>query len=428
MPLPDIIVGRNQEDISKYGLYGTGYIGKHIVGEKEDAHLTNKIMLDFLRPHVIGIFGKRGMGKSYSLGILSEELSLLPEKVMKNLSMIIVDTMGIFWSMKEPNEREIRLLNDWGIKPKNIPIKIFIPIGYSKHFIETGLPFDKIFSMKAYDLSVEDWIMSFGIDPIKPIGILLEKIINICKNKIPKFSIYDIIKEIKADKKSSKIDKNALINRFSTAERWGIFSEIEGDSIEELLEPGTISVLDISLFGSLSKGWSIRSLLIGLLARRLYDVRIKARKEEELSIISKGSADKKTPLIWMVIDEAHQFIPNKGETAASEPLLKLVKEGREPGISLVLATQRPNKLHEDVIAQTDIVIAMRLTASQDINALRTVMQTYMLEDIQQSINKLPKSNGAAIILDDNSERILSMQMRPRISWHAGKSPIAITEE
>jgi len=132
--------------------------------------------------------------------------------------------------------------------------------------------------------------------------------------------------------------------------------------------------------------------------------------------------------ICVIIDEAHQFVGSAGKTAATEPMLTLVKEGREPGISLVLITQMPNKLHPEALAQSDLIISHRLTAEADINALRSIMQTYVLKDIQELISSLPRQTGSAIILDDNSERLYSAQIRPRLSWHAGGSPAAIKEK
>jgi hypothetical protein len=70
-------------------------------------------------------------------------------------------------------------------------------------------------------------------------------------------------------------------------------------------------------------------------------------------------------------------------------------------------------------------LSHRLTARVDIEALRGIMQTYVLEDIQELINTLPRLKGSAIVLDDNSERLYSIQVRPRLSWHAGGSPSAI---
>lgn len=132
-------------------------------------------------------------------------------------------------------------------------------------------------------------------------------------------------------------------------------------------------------------------------------------------------------MAWIMIDEAHQFVGAE-PTAATEPLLTLIKEGREPGISVLMITQRPGKLNEDALAQCDLILAHRLTARSDIEALRSIMQTYVLEDIQELINSLPRMKGSAIVLDDNSERLYTLQVRPRLSWHAGGSPAAIKEK
>ena len=128
---------------------------------------------------------------------------------------------------------------------------------------------------------------------------------------------------------------------------------------------------------------------------------------------------------WILIDEAHNFIPSEGSSPSMETISKIAKEGRQPGISLVLATQRPEKLHQDVLAQTDLLLSHRLTAKNDIESLKSIMQTYLLFDINKYINELPKLKGSGIILDDSSERIYKMRIRPRQSWHAGASPVAL---
>ena len=72
MPMEKIVVGRGREDMKKYGEQGTVYIGKHIVGEGEESHLTNPVFMDVVRPHVVLISGKRGSGKSYSGCVMAE--------------------------------------------------------------------------------------------------------------------------------------------------------------------------------------------------------------------------------------------------------------------------------------------------------------------------------------------------------------------
>ena len=78
MAVEKIIIGRNVQDLKKFGSDGTIFIGKHIVGKGEKAHLTNPICMDVVRPHVTLICGKRGSGKSYTGGVVAEEMIALP--------------------------------------------------------------------------------------------------------------------------------------------------------------------------------------------------------------------------------------------------------------------------------------------------------------------------------------------------------------
>ena len=151
-----------------------------------------------------------------------------------------------------------------------------------------------------------------------------------------------------------------------------------------------------------------------------------ARKQEELAKVGGVELKERKPMVWLFMDEAHQFIPADTVTVSTNPILDIVKQGREPGISFVPMTQMPNKLHQDVVSQCDMVISHRLTSKNDLDALHAVMQTYLMEDIWKYIDSLPRWIGSAIILDDNSERIYTVQVRPRYTWHAGEAAIAIT--
>lgn len=426
MPLTEIVVGRDIIDLEKYGTKGTIYLGRHLVGEGENANLTNPIMLDVARPHVMLICGKRGSGKSYTGCVITEEILKLPEEIKNNLSVLLIDTQGIFWSLKNPNEKDIILLNQWGIKPQGFPVEVYIPKGLEEKFRKEDIPYDKVFTIKPSEFASEDWCLSFSISLIEPLGILLDRSIKKIKSYTMDYTIDEIIKTVEEDALSEEKDKLALINRFMSANEWGIFSK-KGINIENLIQPGKVSIIDVSFFSQISETWSVRNLLVGLICRKVQQARTIARREEEMETMA-GFRKIKIPITWIIIDEAHNFLPAEGKTASSDPLLSIIKEGRQPGISCCLITQRPNKLHEDAISQADVVIAHRLTAEQDLTALRSIMQTYLLFDITKYIADLPRKPGSAIVLDDNSERIYSMSVRPRQSWHSGGTPIAITEE
>jgi len=134
------------------------------------------------------------------------------------------------------------------------------------------------------------------------------------------------------------------------------------------------------------------------------------------------------PMVWLIIDEAHEFLPKDGKTLASDPLITILREGRQPGISLILASQQPGKIHTDVMTQADTIISHRITAKLDIDALGALMQSYLRGSLDTYLDNLPRVKGAAIILDDTNEKMYPMQVRPRFTWHGGEAPIALHEE
>ncbi|MFH0830284.1 MAG: ATP-binding protein [Candidatus Aenigmatarchaeota archaeon] len=412
--LEPIIIGREHKDIEKFGTDGTIFLGKAIVGTGFDTHMTNPIRMDVAKPHAILIAGKRGTGKSYTMAVMAEEMMKLPEAIKKQLSMVLIDTMGIFWSMKDSNDAAHTLLKEWGLEAKGFPSQNVVPIGLKDFYKKHGMAFDATFALKPSELTTGDWALTFGISLLEPTGILMERALNKLKGK--DYGIKEIIDAIEDDKRADAKEKTALQNRFMSAEGWGIFSK-EATPIDTFLKPGIATVLDVS-----NQDWPIRNLMVGILVRKLYEVRLAARRAEETSAVAGEKGIRKIPLTWVGIDEAHNFLPSEGETAATGPLLMLLRQGRQPGIGTIMITQRPLKLHEDAIAQSDLVIAHRLTAKPDLDSLGTITQTYALEDIRKMVSWLPKPPGSAVILDDISERLFNCQVRPRQSWHAGGTP------
>ena len=420
----EIVVGRSPKDFEKFGNDCTGFIGKHIVGKGEDAHLTNKVLIDFLRPHCILIAGKRGSGKSYTGGIIAEEMALLPKDFAKNLSSVMIDTMGIYWSMKFPNEAQVVDLSEWGLKPIGLKdqVKVYVPFKQKKEFEEANIPVDYGISIPPWEFTTEDWTLAFDLPPTNPIAIALQKTVNYLQNSGEKFTIQDMITKVKDDRLIDTHSKSSLENMLTIADQWGVFGE-EGLKIDEIVKPGTINVFDVSRLRA-TEAWSVRNLLVAMICRKIYYQRVIARKQEELAKMGEIKLGERYPMVWLIIDEAHQFIPAEGMTVSSRPILDIIKQGREPGISFVPMTQMPNKVHQEVISQCDMVISHRLTSKNDLQSLQSVMQNYLIEDLTKSIDSLPKWKGSAIVLDDNSERIYEIQVRPRLSWHAGESAIA----
>lgn len=80
--------------------------------------------------------------------------------------------------------------------------------------------------------------------------------------------------------------------------------------------------------------------------------------------------------VSLVIDEAHNVCPPDAgtplEQAVTDVALWIAAEGRKYGIYLLLSTQRPQKIHRNVLSQCDNLMLMRVNSTVDLAELTTV--------------------------------------------------------
>jgi hypothetical protein len=102
--------------------------------------------------------------------------------------------------------------------------------------------------------------------------------------------------------------------------------------------------------------------------------------------------------LHLVIDEAHLFAPQtKVASVESGQLLhatnNLVSLGRGIGLRIMLLSQRPAKLHKDSLTQVETLVAMRMIAPQDRNAIREWVREWADEatgaEMMSSLPSLP---------------------------------------
>jgi len=406
---------------------------KYILGRKEknpegllnigryyalDSSLGSHVYLDALKPHVTLICGKRGYGKSYTMGVILEEISRLEEKIRKNLSLIVIDTLGIFWTSNYPNN-EKEILKKWNIKSEKTKINLFTPKKVVKDYEEKNIK-TNVFSIKTSDLSSFHWLKLFKLNYTKPLGIAITRVIQDLKEKNTDYSIDMIIDLIKKDEKNDRIIINAAENLFKMADEWEIFKK-KGLNLDKIVIPGEVSILDLSHI----KDDSIKNIITSILSEKIFEERVKARKNYEIKKMSNKKQEKNMPLVWMAVDEAQIFLPKDEETSCKKVLInQWMRQGRQPGLSLILATQRPSALDQEVLSHSDIIICHRLTSQNDIDSLSRIRPTYMYNSIEEMVKKIGEEKGLAFIVDDNSESTHLVKIRPRYSWHGGDEPYA----
>ncbi len=427
-------IGRKKSVQLKAGLDGALYVGKILDDEKFRDH---KLYVDSLNPHVIFTCGSRGSGKSYLLGVLAEELALKN----KNVGVVVVDPVGVFWSMKYPNkeEKEVKELPNYDLLPQGLDnLRVFIPEGMKSETPKST--YDSLFSIPPSLLTSEDWCLTFKIERFSPTGLLLEKALKkmergyktahgeTVRGEKGTYSLSDLTaclendSELNSKEKGYKADSiRALVSRFEAAKGWGIFAD-RGTSLSEISKPGQLTVIDTSFLDD-----TVTALVIGILARRLLAARkIQTRKEAASEATEKSVEnllESEIPPTWLFIDEAHTLIPGGNvSTPATSAIVEYVKQGRRPGCSLVFATQQPSAIDTRVLSQLDIILSHKLIFDDDIKAITKRTPTIIPLKYKHSYFLKTLPVGTALVGDRREEtnRAFVLRIRPRMSQHEGR--------
>jgi hypothetical protein len=149
------------------------------------------------------------------------------------------------------------------------------------------------------------------------------------------------------------VDSKALKLRARNlgVERFGIWPGPEGESLlTELEDPAgpRCLIVDTGSLGTREE----QALTAAAVLERLW--RRRAAREP----------------IAIVIDEAHNVCPAEPAgpitALATEDAIRIAGEGRKFGLYLIVVTQRPQKLHENVLSQCDNLVLMRMNSAADL--------------------------------------------------------------
>jgi len=376
----------------------------------------NHIYLDDTRSRAVLISGKRGSGKSYTMGVFLEELVQL-----ENVLVIVADPMRNFHTMSLPNREQEHTLWEWGMSAKEVPVRLLVPgdpkVRYGDDVIaafeKRGV---KVCSLRVNpgDLPLDGWLELFGLDIGQPMGIALYRAVQRCRRQGGvHFFVPDIIEQLQKDPQVRDTSVQALILRLEAAvNEWDIFSSSYHE-LREIFAPKTVNVVDLGVL-EISR-FGLRNLVMAVLVRDLFRKRRDARLREELGL----PVD--MPRVWLAIDEAQEFVPSGRAALAKDPLIQWVKEGRQPGVSLIIASQQPGAIDGEVLSQCDLILCHKVTASEDVDSLNRLSHDYMKRELKAYLRELERM-GKVVIVDDTKESVATVEIRPRRSKHGGAEP------
>lgn len=132
-----------------------------------------------------------------------------------------------------------------------------------------------------------------------------------------------------------------------------------------------VSVFDVSDVPS-----EVMSEVTGTMLRVIYETLYWA---QDLPI-----GGREQPLL-VVIDEAHLFVRQDGDSSAHRTLSMIAKEGRKYGVGLMLVTQRPSEVDSAILSQVGSFAALRLTNPTD----RAAIAAAVPDDLGGLVGLLP---------------------------------------
>lgn len=268
--------------------------------------------------------GQSGSGKTYSLGVLLERLLM-----ETSLRVVVLDPNSDYVRLGEPRD-----------DADPAALERFAPVAESVA-VRSGTSGPNPIRVRFRELSPAHRAALLRLDPLADreeyaqLTALLED-----------QSVGSVGELDRAEAGSLRLRAQNL-----GVESWGIWPGREGESLVAELESREgprCTVVDLGSLGTREE----QAVTAGAVLERLW--RRRATREP----------------IAIVIDEAHNVCPAEpGDPVtalATEDAIRIAGEGRKFGLYLIVVTQRPQKVHENVLSQCDNLVLMRMNSTSDL--------------------------------------------------------------
>jgi uncharacterized protein len=311
--------------------------------------------------------GQSGSGKTFALGVILERLLLETE-----LKIVILDPNSDFVRLDRVRPRDEvnrtsssalssegydALLERYGrVAPR---LKLLRPAPYAEN------P-SKLLRIRFSDLERHEQGLVLGMDPLRD---------------REEFNAYwRAIQDLKRDRYSLSEVKEVVVRRFSEDARrlglrienlgiadWSLWCESDEPSLVDMLEGDwRCLIVDSGTLASPAEQSIVAMAVLGYLWRH--------RNERQPVLI--------------VADEAHNICPQEPadnlEAAATSHAIKIAGEGRKFGLYLLVATQRPSKIHANVLSQCDNLALMRMNSVSDLAHVSQIFSQAPATFLEQS--------------------------------------------
>ena len=401
-PKYDILIGDNKET-AQFGI-----IGKTIANNR-------KIAVDLAGCNTFSLFGIQGAGKSYTIGTVTE-MVLKRFSNVNNLKAPLAsvifhysDSMDYapeFTSMVYPNDeaRQLAMLKEkYGAEPGSIKDVILLAPDSKVDERKAEYPDIEVYPIgfDSSELQVKDWMFLLGAmgndsTYIRELRLLMRKI----RNDI---SLKNIRRGVAGSATMSTSQKTLANQRLNFAEEY----INDGVKLQDYLKPGRLIIVDLrDEFIEKDEALGLFVVMLNIFSGVM-------------------QVDGKAFNKFIVFDEAHKYMNNK-ELVGS--ITTAIREMRHKGVSIMIASQDPMSLPNEIIELSSIVILHRFNSPAWVKHVQKSITP--LGSLTANMMSALKSGEAYLwagkATDENiTAHPIKIEIRPRVTKHGGDTINAV---
>ena len=383
------------------GQTGAAHVGSLLTRAAGDVPVVLSVK-DLVSTH-LAILASTGAGKSYTAGVLIEEL-MRPEN---RSAVLIVDPHGEYDNLQEIKKAHLKPhFSADGYDPE---VRVYTPERIKVRF--DTLEFNDI----CYLLP----------EVTEKMRHVLGRAFRAVRERAGKHGHYGIrdlteaVQEFKYDdEKGDNLGLQPTVealewrleSRFGGYAKHQIFDDVRHNPLTDLFKPGQCTVLQL-----VDIDQNEQQVIVGALLRRAIQARMATHKGE----VASPNDDRYLPYpIFVLLEEAHRYAP-AGQTVVSTNVLKqILSEGRKFGVGVGLITQRPGKLDADVLSQCMTQFIMRIVNPVDQDTIAKTVEGAG----RRLIDELPAlTKGQVVVSGVAVNTPLMCQVRKRLTTHGGET-------
>ena len=344
----------------------------------------------------MAILAGTGSGKSYTAGVLVEEL-LLPHN---RAAVLIFDPHGEYGTLAEMRGHAAFQAADGYapkvqiLKPEDIRIRI------------SSLDYYDILSLLPEMSDRQQSILN------KAFTILRRH-----KHGNFRWGIQDLIAAVVEADSTMDENGNEKLGSSAPALEWKLerlarspyFHSLDHLAPKDLFEPGQVTVLQMNEISQ-----EEQQVICATVLRQASHARMNTQKE----LIRPDDENFLPYPVFILIEEAHRFAPAHEPSRCKMILRTILSEGRKFGLGMGLITQRPGKLDADVLSQCMSQFIMRIVNPVDQDSLKYGVEAAG-RDLLKELPALTK--GQVIIAGACVNTPVLCQVRQRITEHGGET-------